>query len=228
MASSRPPSSTAAPPVAAPPVAALDAVLKQMRWGDVLLFKCRQPHTALIRTLSFTAYDHVAVVAADSRGELLMLEACVLGVRAFPLKKRVMDYANEFADVVAWRRLLTQRTDAQDDACWQFVSDVNGRRYSYDPRKIFFSLRRAGVDQADTVESSYYCSELVCALYQRCGLMRKDCRAASFWPDDLANGGVCERWLSEEVTLAPEVVLRSGSAGASDASAAPSEAGRLE
>ena len=108
--------------------------------------------------------------------------------------------------MVAWRRLLTQRTPAQQDACARFVREVDGRRYSYDPIKILFSVRRADEQQAERVDAAYYCSELVCALYQKCGLMRKACRAASFWPGDLAAGGVCERWLCDGVSLAPEVV----------------------
>ena len=29
----------------------------------------------------------------------------------------------------------------------------------------------------------------------------------SFWPGDLTEGGVCERWLAEGVSLAPTVLL---------------------
>jgi hypothetical protein len=45
-------------------------------------------------------------------------------------------------------------------------------------------------------------------LYQRCGLLSKACRAASFWPGDLTDGGVCERWLADGVSLAPAVLLQ--------------------
>ena len=197
------------------PSASLDEILEQCRWGDVLLFKCKMPHTAVIRVATFTPYDHVAVVASDRWGRLLMLEACVLGVRAFPLEKRVREYAKHFADVIAWRRLLVQRDDEQAEKCWQFVSEVDGLAYSYDPLKILFSIRRADAKQADIAEQAYYCSELVCALWQRCGLMQKNCRAASFWPGDLSDGGVCEKWLLDGVALAPAVVLQT------DGNAAP-------
>ena len=42
--------------------------------------------------LTLARYDHVAVVALDGKGEQVMLEACVLGVRAFPLADRVHEY----------------------------------------------------------------------------------------------------------------------------------------
>ena len=111
---------TTAPPRSpsklAAPSASLDDVLDQARWGDVLLFKCRMPHTAVIRTLTWTYYDHVAVVAADSHGNLLMLEACVLGVRAFPLEQRVREYAREFADVIAWLTTIANIHDVDLEA----------------------------------------------------------------------------------------------------------------
>ena len=203
------PAKPASPPKPkAPPSASLDEIIDACRWGDLLLFKCRMPHTAVIRAATLTQYDHVAVVSTDRSGQLMMLEACVLGVRAFPLAQRVREYAKHFADVIAWRRLLVQRTEEQAEACCRFVQEVDGLKYSYDPLKILFSLRRADASHADTTEQAYYCSELVCALWQRCGLMQKTCRAASFWPGDLGDGCVCERWLADGVALAPAVVLQ--------------------
>lgn len=54
------------------------------------------------------------------------------------------------------------------------------------------------------------CSELVCALWQRTGILRPGCRPASFWPGDLVEGGAAERWLSADTFLSPEVVLIHG------------------
>jgi hypothetical protein len=139
-----------------------------------------------------------------------MLEACVLGVRAFPLVDRVVEYRDHFADVIAWRRILSEQDpDVIAAASRQFVSDVHGRKYCYDPRRMF-SSRHGDSEGATKVEASYYCSELVCAFWQRCGLMQAGCQPASFWPGDLAEGGQSERWLADGVTLAPEVVLSSG------------------
>ena len=205
----------------------LEHVLDQMRWGDVLLFKCNMPHTAIVRTLTWADYDHVAVVALGSNNELVMLEACVLGVRAFPLAQRVREYATHFADVIAWRRLLATRTDAEAAACRSFVENVDGKRYSYDAGKILFTARRAtaatsgGGDGKRAAtgsydgEEAYYCSELVVALYQHCGLVQGTCKAASFWPADLGQAGVCEKYLATGVALAPEVVCSQGGGGGS-------------
>ena len=89
----------------------LEHALTSMQWGDVLLFRCGKiPHTVAIRTVTFSEYDHVAVVALDEADNLVMLEACVLGVVAFPLKRRVREYAKHFADRIAWRRLLSSLT----------------------------------------------------------------------------------------------------------------------
>ena len=205
----------------------LEHVLEQMRWGDILLFKCKMPHTAIVRTLTWADYDHVAVVALDRNDELVMLEACVLGVRAFPLARRVREYATHFADVIAWRRLLATRTDAEAAACRNFVESVDGKRYSYDAAKILFTVRRSAAAASASGggdgkcggnydgEEAYYCSELVVALYQHCGFVQGNCRAASFWPADLGQNGVCERYL-DSVALAPEVICSQGGGGSSN------------
>ena len=83
----------------------------------------------------------------------------------------------------------------------------------YNPIKILLTLRSgaqggaASAGGSSGTESSYYCSEPVCALWQQAGFMQRTCRAASFWPVDLAQGGACERWLSDNVHLAPEVTM---------------------
>ena len=56
-------------------------------------------------------------------------------------------------------------------------------------------------------QATYFCTELAAALWQHCGVMLPTCNAASFWPADFAQGGVCERWLTKGVELGPEVVL---------------------
>ena len=97
----------------------LSEAVSQFRWGDLILFKCRMPHAVAVRVVTgFVSYDHCAVVGIDpSTSELCMLESCVLGVRAFPLEQRVREYANKFADVIAWRRLLAHRPEAAQTAC---------------------------------------------------------------------------------------------------------------
>lgn len=217
---SAPPPSPSAPPPSpsAPPrkkdtfLAGFDEVLEQAQWGDVLFFKCIHRHTAVIRAVTDCPWDHVGVVALNESNELVMLEACVLGVRAFPLKRRVHEYRRYFTHAIGWRRLLAQRTEAGAAACRAFVAAVHGKSYSYNLFKILFTPRRAGgrdpgAARASGIASAYYCSELVCALWQHCAIMQRACHAASFWPVDLANGGACERWLADGCGLAPEIVL---------------------
>ena len=47
------------------PAASLDDVIEQMQWGDVVLFRCRMTHTAVVRAVTLANYDHVAVVVVD-------------------------------------------------------------------------------------------------------------------------------------------------------------------
>lgn len=203
----------AAPP--AQPVADLDEVLAQARIGDVLLFKCTFAHTVVLRALTSWRYDHVAVVAEDDDGELCLLEACGAGVLAMPLELRVHQYRVYFAQVIAWRRLLADRSEAATRACRQFVAKVRGRAYCYDARKMLFTPRTATRQDDGSVknaphEESFYCSHLVAGLWQACGLLHHGCLPASFWPCDFAEGGQVERWLPIDCSLAPEVVLATG------------------
>ena len=152
--------------------------LGQAQWGDVLLFKCNMPHTGVLRAVTLAQYDHCAVVAEDSDGDLCMLESCVVGVRAFPLVQRVREYAAHYADVIVWRRLLSSRTEAATERCREFVTAVDGRKYSYNVAKMVFTLRQAGLPSATAdkqppaFEDAYYCSELICAFFQHCGYAR--------------------------------------------------------
>lgn len=171
------------------------------------------PHTGVLRAVTLAQYDHCAVVVEDSDGDLCLLESCVVGVRAFPLVQRVREYAAHYADVIVWRRLVASRTEAATERCREFVTAVDGRKYSYNVAKMVFTLRQAGLPSATTekqppaFEDAYYCSELICAFFQHCGLMQLGCRAASFWPQDLGDGGVCERWMEDDAKLAAEIVI---------------------
>jgi hypothetical protein len=126
------------------PSASLEDVAASARWGDVLLFRCRMPHTVLIRTLTVTSFDHVGVVVHNVHGDLFMLEACVLGVRAFPLEQRVREYAEHYADVVCWRRLLCDRSTEATAAAVRFLEEVDGLKYSCTPPFLPTSERALG------------------------------------------------------------------------------------
>lgn len=186
----------------------LDDLVDQAEAGDVLLFRCNQLQHPVVRAVCYTAYDHVAVVAVDRQGNKLMLESCVLGCCAFDLEARLRQYQRYIADDFAWRKLVAERPQAMAETCASFVEEVNGKPYDYNPLKIFFTSRHGDEANAASKERAYYCSEIVAALYQRCGLLSKACKAASFWPGDLADGGVCERWLESSVSLAPAVLLK--------------------
>ena len=193
----------------------LDGFVEQAAVGDVVLFQCNSRHHSLVRAVCYSPFDHVGVVAINDQGDKVLLESCVIGCVAFDLEARVRQYLRHMAHAVAWRKLVvpTSTRDplqtALTQACARFVEEVDGKPYDYSVMKIFFTMRKSASDasEGDASERAYYCSEIVAALYQRCGLLSKACNAASFWPGDLADGGVCERWLAEGVKLEPMVLL---------------------
>ena len=190
---------------------ALDTLVEEAKVGDVILFKCNSPHHVIVRTVCYTEFDHVGVVVVDKDGNKKLLESCVIGCCAYDLRIRVRQYQRDITHAIGWRRLvIADRPPAMMRACASFVEEVDGKPYDYNPLKIFFS-RRAGDESRAAAggqqEAAYYCSEIVAALYQRCGLLSTACKAGSFWPGDLADGGVAERWLTAGVRLAPMVRL---------------------
>jgi hypothetical protein len=117
-------------------------LLKRMRWGDVILFECHMAHSVAQRWVTWSPWDHVAVVVEDSDGRLQMLESCALGVRAWPLAQRLREYATHFATRIAWRQLRTPRSDHALRAMRRFVDAVDQQAvFSYNLAKMTLTPR---------------------------------------------------------------------------------------
>ena len=191
-------------------VVSVENFVEQAAVGDIILFRCNSMQHPFVRAVCYTAFDHVGVVAVDYQGSKVMLESCVIGCCAYDLEARLRYYQRHVASDIAWRRLQVpgNRSAQLSETCREFVEEVKGKPYDYNPLKIFFTGRHGRETSEQVRERAYYCSEIVVALYQHCGLCSKSCNAASFWPGDLTDGGVCERWLESPVSLAPAVLVK--------------------
>ena len=79
-----------------------------------------------------------------------------------------------------------------------FVKKVEGKPYSLSPKKILLKDR---LDDSSN-KSGFFCSELVAAAYQECGLLsNEDSSTNMFWPSSFMPGGLFERCLINGVEL---------------------------
>jgi len=130
-------------------------------------------------------WDHMGmIVRLRGAKSLLLLESTMSGVDVFNINER-LDFYRETCSL-GIRRLQLQRTTEMKEAMLNFVDEVTGKPYNMN----FVALVKAkwGKNQEDNV-SSYFCSQLVAAAYQRMGLLSSSMPATNYLPSDFDGNG---------------------------------------
>jgi hypothetical protein len=114
-------------------------VRQELRWGDVVLFKCSNAFSELQRTVTRAEWDHVGLVVKSTYGRNLdLLEATGEGVTVYPLIGRLRAYSfNGFTKYMAVRRLQMERSIEVFQLMAEFVNKVDGKPYGFSPVKLF-------------------------------------------------------------------------------------------
>jgi hypothetical protein len=105
---------------------------------DVLLFRCRMPHSVAQRMLTQSEWDHVAIVVREPAAShrLRLLECVSAGVICMPLDVRLRQYGADYADYFVWRPLDCQRTALRLGQMDEFVRRAHRRPFTKDVLRL--------------------------------------------------------------------------------------------
>nr|CCA21462.1 ribonuclease H2 subunit A putative [Albugo laibachii Nc14] len=120
----------------------IDALDKQIDFGDILLFSCRFGSSICQRKFTGSRFDHVGIVIPGLRGgNLRLLEATGEGIRVYPLIARIKTYAREVTERIVVRSFLVKRDPESARCLLAFVNSVDGNAYSF--LSIFQGLNKS-------------------------------------------------------------------------------------
>lgn len=151
--------------------------------GDTILFRSSNivSHTTKLATRS--KWDHAAIVVKlPGKKGLSLFEATRVGVKLYPLSLRLEFYLE--TTKLGVRKLYVTRTEEILDELMEFVREVNGRPYNFNPLDMGKALI-AGNSKEKL--SNIFCSQLVALAYQRMGLLSTKVSANNYLPSDLAS-----------------------------------------
>jgi hypothetical protein len=197
---------------------AFDELRPSLDSGDVLLFGGDSRLCRIIKRLTRSHWSHSALVARPhADGPLLLWEATLdttlpdvathevgSGVRLFDLEQWIRHFAGE----TAIRPLRVERTEAMRAALLAFYNEARGRPYERNRLELLRSrydgplLRNRKED-----ETSFFCSELVAAAYQRMGLLPASPPSNNYTPHDFTSERAQPLPLLLGATLGPEVLV---------------------
>jgi hypothetical protein len=175
--------------------------------GDVILFQSRNSLSGFQRAITFSDWDHAAVVIRRNETVIDILEATGDGVQIYPLVNRLLVYSEHITSKIVIRSLTGSFPLPREDISSifvKFIKKVEGKPYSLSPKKL---LLKDGLGDSSS-KSSYFCSELVAAAYQEAGLLA-DAESSTnmFWPSSFMPGGLFERCLIKGIKLGEPIEL---------------------
>ena len=161
--------------------------------GDILLFRGNRATSFLTRTLTWSNYDHVAMVLKfeNDPNEVFYIESVgKVGVtinRWSLLRKHIGK--NKFYRKCTFRHISAERDDDMMDKVDQLVKEIVGHKYGLNPFNMLRSetldnIHDLGEDDSGekpSVDSplvdknrTFFCSELVAKIFKILGIIEND------------------------------------------------------
>jgi len=192
----------------------------RLETGDVVLFSGKSGISEAVKALTRSAYSHAGMVVRIPEVDLVCVwESTTLsnvpdyftgrgtrGVQVVPLSERLRLYRGE----VSVRMLQAPRPPAVRETVGRLRQEWQGRPYERHPLEL---LRAAydGPGGANRTANilSFFCSELVAEVYQRCGWLPADPPSNEYVPADFTpERGTVERALTAGAALLAPIRLR--------------------
>jgi hypothetical protein len=163
--------------------------------GDLLLFTSKETTAKLQRKLTFSKYDHVALILRYSTGLIAILESTRdTGVQVLFWDIFLgMNWHNLYKRLVT-RKLQGPKSTSFIESLHNFVSRVEGKKYSLSPSKLFSSS-----------DDSFFCSELVAACYKSLSLLPSSSNTSSYFPVHFSEDKALS--LEGDFSLGPECLI---------------------
>ncbi|CAD8205583.1 unnamed protein product [Paramecium pentaurelia] len=164
--------------------------LKTGDTGDILLFRGNGANCLIQRGLTGSDYDHAAVLLRFPSGSLYILEATgCYGVGLCSWKDMIDEKWFELYEKIMIRKLEIERDHTFLKTVQEFVNENMGKKYSLTPMKLL--KQKSTVQdinkQVNKEERTFFCSELVAALYKQLGIFDQQKSAAQYWPGSLCS-----------------------------------------
>lgn len=173
------------------PVSSLAAMSHELQTGDVVLFSGRDALSTTIKYALRCFWTHVALVVRDEQGGLLLWESTndtnvsdmltgrmMIGAQLVDFHQRVQRYDG----VVAVRRLAQREQHSITDVIRHMIDE-----FAAVPYKNFVSHHFwRWLWRRDNHHEAVFCSELLAAFFQRCGILQDERSTDLFTPRDFA------------------------------------------
>ena len=156
---------------------------------DLLLFRSTgRLAPALVRSLTASDFDHVALLIKTQSGKVCVFEAVQLGVMLTDIDGLFGEYREGDIHVTLRRIQVPGGTsDAMLENLSHFIDATCGKAYEWTLGKMMG--RTSGTDFDDETRT-FFCSELVAAAYKAVGLLRGDLPSTTYTPGDFADNEV--------------------------------------
>ena len=141
-----------------------DRLASELREGDVMLFKGKQPHDYGIRCCTVSDYNHVALIVKNG-GELELFEATAVGVACVPLEFFINSYywshmSKHFHKVVVRQLTTSEGRGIGRKLKAEFVryqEEMLGRKFNLNPITYMQALLK--FEHREDM-SSVFCSQV--------------------------------------------------------------------
>jgi hypothetical protein len=164
-------------------------VRKDMKLGDILLFRGRGWLSRLICRVTHGKYSHSALLMPEWHDRLLVMQAEVLGVEIAPASHAVARYKGR----VDWWELATEAYQQLDrEKFLDALLEPVGRPYDFvgviglGLRRLFHMKKPIRTHRANT----YFCSDYVAEVLEKGGIDMGHLQAANVAPKDFAASGL--------------------------------------
>lgn len=178
-----------------------------LRPGDILLFQTKKMLAKVVQLVTWSQFDHVAVVLhRTADGSVQLLQAFMAGVTVTSFEDLRYAHPARYFSKLVLRQVQPMIDEDMIRKLARFARTAIGSPYGINPIK----LGRRGtitVDSAKDNKRSYFCSELVAAVYRRIGLIETSKSCARFYPADFAANGDIEQVISANFSLGPEIAV---------------------
>eukprot|EP00008_Paramoeba_atlantica_P010910 CAMPEP_0201484758 /NCGR_PEP_ID=MMETSP0151_2-20130828/8907_1 /ASSEMBLY_ACC=CAM_ASM_000257 /TAXON_ID=200890 /ORGANISM="Paramoeba atlantica, Strain 621/1 / CCAP 1560/9" /LENGTH=244 /DNA_ID=CAMNT_0047868565 /DNA_START=450 /DNA_END=1184 /DNA_ORIENTATION=- len=152
----------------------------RMAPGDLLLVSTTEWSGLGVQTVTRSKWDHVAMVIAlrSNPSAYRLFEVSQEGVEFYALD-HTLDFYLSGGCTIGVRRLKINRTEPMLEALYTFAEEARGKPYKRDYMQIVRSLFRT--NQVDD-KSSFFCSQLIAAAYQKMGILKDEIPSNNYLP----------------------------------------------
>ncbi|CAD8162375.1 unnamed protein product [Paramecium octaurelia] len=158
--------------------------------GDILLFRGRGINCQIQRGLTGSEYDHAAILLRFQSGPLYMLEATgYFGVGLCSWKDIIENRWFELYEKIMIRRLDIDRDHQFIRTVQEFVNENMGKKYQFQPIQMLKNNRSVQQinNQTNRQQRTFFCSEMIVALYKKLGIFDQRNSFGPFLPGDLSS-----------------------------------------